>query len=504
MVDDNVPPPPAGDAHGTAADRLNSWKEIAAYLGKGVRTVQRWENQMGLPVRRLGREGGEIVYALKSEIDAWILKGGHTAADDSAAVTPISTSAPPEPAAPLPAPAITLEMAEPRAAPRPSLFAGGLWVTLFLAALGGIAMTLAQRTGTTSGGPEIAGSTGHPGPNPVGAAVEGHALRVWGEDNRPLWTVRIDAQDERRMDTRIQVGAESPFRPIAVDDLDGDGRNEVLVLAVSASGSGDNLRVFNADGTQRFVHVPGRPVNYGAKTYRGFNSYGLYLCPNADRPPSLFLIAGNVPWFPSVLEEISPTGEIRSEYWSNGYITSVRPATLRGRSLLLVGAYNNESRGASLAILDRERPGGTAPAEKADYRCTNCADGYPQEFLVFPGSDALREVSSGEGSAMVADARVTGETELVVTVSQLNSRVPGETIPLEGSITYTVSVHDLVLRHFLPGWSFLSIHNAFRRSGRLDHAYGPRDEAELAGVLRWSHGRFVPLKDAQEKRRAQR
>ncbi len=82
MVDDNVPPPPSGDAHGTAADRLNSWKEIAAYLGKGVRTVQRWETQMGLPVRRLGREGGEIVYALKSEIDAWILRGDRSTATD--------------------------------------------------------------------------------------------------------------------------------------------------------------------------------------------------------------------------------------------------------------------------------------------------------------------------------------------------------------------------------------------------------------------------------------
>lgn len=31
---------------------LTSWKEIADYLGKGVRTVQRWEHELGLPVRR--------------------------------------------------------------------------------------------------------------------------------------------------------------------------------------------------------------------------------------------------------------------------------------------------------------------------------------------------------------------------------------------------------------------------------------------------------------------
>ena len=31
---------------------LNTWKEIATYMGRGVRTVQRWERELGLPVRR--------------------------------------------------------------------------------------------------------------------------------------------------------------------------------------------------------------------------------------------------------------------------------------------------------------------------------------------------------------------------------------------------------------------------------------------------------------------
>jgi hypothetical protein len=34
-------------------DRLDSWKEIAVYLKRGARTVQRWENDEGLPVHRL-------------------------------------------------------------------------------------------------------------------------------------------------------------------------------------------------------------------------------------------------------------------------------------------------------------------------------------------------------------------------------------------------------------------------------------------------------------------
>ena len=55
----------------SAIDRLESWKEIAAYLGRGVRTVRRWEAQEGLPVHRHMHRSLGSVYAFKSEIDRW-------------------------------------------------------------------------------------------------------------------------------------------------------------------------------------------------------------------------------------------------------------------------------------------------------------------------------------------------------------------------------------------------------------------------------------------------
>ena len=54
-----------------SAERLDSWKEIASYLHRGARTVQRWEQEEGLPVHRLRHDQGSTVYAYKSELDAW-------------------------------------------------------------------------------------------------------------------------------------------------------------------------------------------------------------------------------------------------------------------------------------------------------------------------------------------------------------------------------------------------------------------------------------------------
>jgi tetratricopeptide (TPR) repeat protein len=51
--------------------RLDSWKEIAAYLNTSVRTVQRWENEEELPVHRHGHSRQDTVYAFKNEIDQW-------------------------------------------------------------------------------------------------------------------------------------------------------------------------------------------------------------------------------------------------------------------------------------------------------------------------------------------------------------------------------------------------------------------------------------------------
>lgn len=52
-------------------DRLESWKEIAVYLNRSVRTVRRWEREESLPVHRHMHRALASVYANKSELEAW-------------------------------------------------------------------------------------------------------------------------------------------------------------------------------------------------------------------------------------------------------------------------------------------------------------------------------------------------------------------------------------------------------------------------------------------------
>jgi Tol biopolymer transport system component len=54
-----------------SSDRLDSWKEIAAYLKRDVTTVQRWEKRESMPVHRHLHDKLGSVYAFRSELDAW-------------------------------------------------------------------------------------------------------------------------------------------------------------------------------------------------------------------------------------------------------------------------------------------------------------------------------------------------------------------------------------------------------------------------------------------------
>ena len=59
---------------GPPPSRLDSWKEIAAYLKREVRTVQRWEAKEGLPVHRHQHDTQVTVYAFPSELDRWLAR----------------------------------------------------------------------------------------------------------------------------------------------------------------------------------------------------------------------------------------------------------------------------------------------------------------------------------------------------------------------------------------------------------------------------------------------
>ena len=95
-------PDPSSAVERPSDDRLDSWKEIAAYMRRDVTTVQRWEKREGMPVHRHLHDKTGSVYAFKRELDAWTrTRSQALAAQSEAASAPAartSTEPPPIPA----------------------------------------------------------------------------------------------------------------------------------------------------------------------------------------------------------------------------------------------------------------------------------------------------------------------------------------------------------------------------------------------------------------------
>jgi TolB-like protein/Tfp pilus assembly protein PilF len=123
-------------------DRLDSWKEIAAYLNRDVTTVQRWEKREGMPVHRHQHDRIGSVYASREELDAWVCSrnlrvgqpNGNEASTPDLSVQGVEIDTAAQPTLPTPDPVALGPASEPRKSRR---WQALLTAAVALAAVGG-------------------------------------------------------------------------------------------------------------------------------------------------------------------------------------------------------------------------------------------------------------------------------------------------------------------------------------------------------------------------------
>jgi hypothetical protein len=430
--------------------RLTGWKEIAAYLGKGARSAQRWEKLYGLPVHRVGREGGEIVFAFRDEIERWAARASRErAAGGEVTALPEGDAL--------------------RAGPARRWLAKAFGLFTLLAAAAGALVLLR---------PPAPGSTGRVRTGtPSGWRLENQRLVVFDGSGEVLFDHDFAYGLHRRDSSSEADAAEAR---VLIADVEGDGDLEVLVGSPALRRENRQLYCFEADGRLRFAHQPTGHVRFGDREYgEPWLAHRMFVTEGPGGARSLWAIFTHSLWFPTRLQELDPRGTVRREYWSDGYVDYVAEATWRGHQILLVGGTNNDLEGASLAIFDRDAVGGRAPASRAEYKCSSCPEGGPQELVVFPTLCMARK----EGAATLVEAWVEGDDRLMVIVNQ------GE----RDAVVYYTLDRDLVPVHAEISPTFQQAHVLLERQGLLDHPFGPRDVAAMFPVQRWDGTRFVDL-----------
>jgi hypothetical protein len=358
--------------------RLTGWKEIAAYLDKAVRTVQRWERDFDLPVQRVSDDRVSSVYAFSADLDDWLrspnaarARGQHSSeADDEGADFQNERGAP---EVDLPPPGTRAARALP---PR------GKWqIPVITWVLAAAVLALAGAWAWQTWRPVSP-------PKPATWSVEGDTLTVFDSANRILFTHGFGTTLNASL---YAPGARDGENYSGTDDLDGDGQYEFWFVSSPVRPTADSARevyVFDHDGTVRWRYRYTGSVTFGTERFDPpWTAHFVFATnrPEGGAGRALWVSSVERTSFPSVLQRLDVgTGRPLSSYWSNGYITSVALGTLGGRKVLFVGGAFNDGKCSSLAALDATNPNGSAPAARDKYRCSDCPPGSPLAFVLFP------------------------------------------------------------------------------------------------------------------------
>jgi hypothetical protein len=472
-----VPPPqrtggpPAGNGvNGGAADlsdRLNGWKEIASYLGKGVRTAQRWERQFGMPIHRIG---GEVVFALRSEIDAWSTAKSGQRGQNGTLSLPADANGEAEDSDDGPRLALTARLRRV-VIQRPHVAALAMALTGVLVTV--IAWVVDRWMIQPAASP----------PHVVDVRLAGIRLEALDGNGRELWSHSFPEHQEPHP-------KDHPHRHLrlVITDLTGDGRPEVVYTATNHQ-TGTRLFVFNSDGSVRFDHQWTGAVRFGSQDYQGpFHAMWVWVTRGSDGAPTIWLSSRHRVEFPSVLERLDVTGRVTGEYWQGGEVTAVAAGRLGDRDVVLAGGVANEGHGASLAVFDTGTFGGSAPGPDEKHTCASCPPGQPQRFFIFPPDEVIR-VLYGESDV----TGITMQSDGAVTVAVRHGTVPDTLGRMTPAITdYTFDAHFTLQR---AGYShvYRLVHDLLFKRGTLDHPFSQHQTGLLVPIREWRDGRFVEV-----------
>ncbi len=311
---------------------LESWKEIAGYLGVTVRTAQNWEHDRGLPIRRDGHGRRARVSADLRELDAW--KSGRTIRQNGV----------------------------PGRTHRRTLILVACLLPL-------VALALYVTLETIDRSAPLL---------PAATRFVGNTLEVRDAYGELLW---------------LKQFPESYIPPRGasrVGDVDGDGRSEVLVRIGDNPSFGitNQLLCFNPDGSPRWVKDFKETLHQGGRSFSGFGVKWFDFVTSSAH--TYLVVSFANAFYPTVTLLLEPSsGREASRYYHPGHFEVHVTYDLDGdgRNELLLGGVNNPNEGFGFpALAALEVPFPAPDPEKPNF--FGFPGGQETAYLLFPRCDA--------------------------------------------------------------------------------------------------------------------
>jgi hypothetical protein len=344
---------PSGDGH---ERRLDSWKEIAAYLRRDERTAGRWEKEKGLPVHRVPGGRRQMVFAYAEELDVWLRQEGQRERDQT---SPATTSVQPSRAA---------RYVKWKHAPLVSLIAS-VFVLIAL----------------------IAFSWRAAAPHSIAkVAFTGNSLQAWDERDRLSWTYTFTAS----LDSSVIGGSHALESLVRIADLTGNGDQQVLVVAPFRNGPNptDLPRVevdcFSRRGRLLWSYTPNEKYRFGDHELEGWTIRDLFLS-TAGPKRNIWISVAHYIWGNSLVVQLDPEdGKPTIRFVNTGIVHKLDELRTPRGTYLLAAGFNNEYEAGSLALMDERKPFAASPQTPGTrHECSSCPKGVPDYYFVFPRTE---------------------------------------------------------------------------------------------------------------------
>lgn len=434
--------------------RLDSWKEIADYLKRDVRTVIRWEKEKGLPVHRVPGGQRQSVFAYTGEIDAWLEQG-------EPGVTPPAQQTTNE-AALLQTPSVLDRQNESATAPQARRQTKYLALVLAVVLVAGVLSWLV-----------FASHTVRPNP-PFRIDFTANAIQAFDTQGRLIWTHSFP----KPLNTEYLKNMERLTNVVRIADLDGDGEPEVLVIVplTPDPNSKDFLQTeldcFSSRGKLLWSYVAQDKFRFGNYALEGpWNVMDVLVSRQATKPV-IWVALDHFKWGNSFVVQLDPaTGRDTLRFVNTGVLYKLNEVQVAGRRYLLAAGFNNEYAAGSLAIMDESKPFAVSPQTAGTrHKCVSCPEGDPDYYFIFPRSEMNLRQNLWEDS--VHSVTVNGEE---IEAEKWEGYSPELGAAPEAR---PIGMHEYYVFHTLPNiqpfsFRFSSdydmVHRGLEKQHKLDH-----------------------------------
>jgi hypothetical protein len=415
---------------------LNGWKEIAKHLGRGVRSVQRWERELKLPVHRVQTEKGQTVYARRSELDEWLRNRDPSAepAEDQPA-PPANESAP-----------SATSLVPPPVVPAPRI--RHPWFIGIATLAGIVVLGVAAESVTHVGWFSPVASR-----RATRFSLSNRAFEAFDAGGQSICSFDFG----REVSERLPLDA--PSQPL-VADFDGHGDETWLVpVRLGRTGSGpaesDALYGLTTGCTLRWVVTSHRTFACRAETFDA---------PWQIRSMAVFEDAGKTrvwvswvhhTWWPSFVEEVDGRGGQTLRYTQAGWVTALTHWQTPAGAYLVAAGVSNEYELDSLSLVRDAGPATRFPSEDRQYTCDDQPAASPAKVFLLPKLD----VTEARGVAYPT----------VLTMAAVGADLKA-TLDDNGGSAIAWLTPGLELREFSLADRYWSIHRELEAVGSLRHS----------------------------------